>query len=72
MTNDAQISQRGAHQFWTCPNCKRVIGEIVGVRLVIIVTRERIVNFPLHDGVELGCPKCGQVSVYRQHERKMA
>ncbi len=69
MTNDAHIRETGRHRFWCCSNCQRTLGEIVGVRLVIIVTRERLVNFPLYEGMELTCPKCGAVSAYRQQER---
>lgn len=66
MTIEARIRQAGTHRFWTCPGCSRTLGEIIGVRLVIIVQRERILNFPITDDLHMTCPKCGQVSVYRE------
>lgn len=66
MTQDAHIRQQGDHRFWCCGNCQRTLGEIIGTRLVIIIKRERIVNFPLRDDLQMTCPKCGAVSTYRE------
>ena len=66
MTTDATIMPIGDKTFWKCPNCQRTMGEVVGVRLIIIVRRERVLNFPITDDLHMTCPKCGQVSVYRE------
>jgi ribosomal protein S27E len=50
------------HRYVKCSNCGRTLGQIVGVRLVVIISG-RIVTFPLIVGLELTCPKCGHVSV---------
>lgn len=65
MTQPALIRQIGGKSFWCCPNCSRTVGEVVGVRLVVIVARHRLLNFPITDDLHMTCPKCGLVSVYR-------
>lgn len=62
MTREADIVQRGAHWFWCCPNCQRTMGELLGTRLLVIISRDRMASFPLVDALHLNCPKCGQVS----------
>jgi hypothetical protein len=48
---------------WQCPNCHRVLGELVGTRLVIIVSRQWTMSQPLHDDLQQTCPGCHVVSV---------
>lgn len=60
------MTESATHCYWRCPNCRRILGEIVGVRLVILVRRDWHITQPLIDGLEQTCPKCHAVSVWRK------
>jgi RNase P subunit RPR2 len=49
-------------RYWSCPNCHRNLGEIVGVRLVILVKRDQVITFPLVTDLHITCLRCGTVS----------
>jgi len=77
LTQAATIREQGTHTYWACPNCRRVIAEIVGVRLIIIVklgreSKARFFSLPLIDDMQMSCDRCGQVSVYRDGKRGAA
>lgn len=52
------MSVQAPQQWWRCANCDRVLGEVVGCRLVIIV-RGEVFNLPLIVGTIHTCRKCG-------------
>ena len=56
------------HQYWSCPNCRRQLGEIVGCRLVIVVRHGWNMSQPLVDGTNQSCPHCHVISVWSVHE----
>lgn len=58
----ATIRTEQGHRWWCCPSCDRILGEIVGDRLVI---RRRALSgeFPAI-GSRQACPRCGVRSVY--------
>jgi len=61
-----RTDRRGeSHRAWLCPNCHRVLGELVGTRLVIIVSRQWTISQPLNDDLQQCCPGCHTVSVFR-------
>lgn len=64
MTIEARIRQQGERSYWVCPNCDRTMGEIVGTRLIVIVRREKTLNFPIVDDLRMTCNRCGAVSAY--------
>lgn len=49
---------------WKCPNCRKMIGELKGQRLVVIV-KGRQLTFPRVNGMSQSCPDCGFESHYR-------
>jgi hypothetical protein len=59
------IDKRGLpHRYWSCPNCKRQLGELIGSRLVIVVRQGWNMSQPLNDGLHQSCPHCHVVSVW--------
>jgi hypothetical protein len=52
--------------FWHCPNraCGRRLGEIVGER-IIVAAGDRVLSSSIRENPIQTCPKCGQLSVYR-------
>lgn len=58
-------------RYWTCPNCNRPIGEFVGTRLVILVSRDSRFSLPIVEGMEAVCRNCQVTSTYHE-ERKLA
>lgn len=65
MAAEARIRQHGDKQMWTCPECNRIMGELTATRLVVIVRKFQRITFALSDGMEMTCPHCHAVSVYR-------
>lgn len=59
----ARIVVRGGRRWLLCPNCDHTLGELVGVRLIVII-RGRRFTFPLVSGLTQSCPSCGQESEY--------
>ena len=49
---------------WECPNCGQRLADVMGDR-VVIKTGDRRISFPLRDGTEQTCPKCGAYSELR-------
>lgn len=41
------------------------MGEVTATRLVVIVRKFQRITFALSDGMEMTCPHCHAVSVYR-------
>jgi uncharacterized C2H2 Zn-finger protein len=66
------MQERSGHRMWCCPGCHKTLGEVIGTRLVVILRSERIVNFSLVDGLEMSCPKCGQLSALKADHQPVA
>ncbi len=69
MTTEARIRPNGEKRMWCCPECGRIMGEVTATRLVVIVRKFQRITFALADGMEMTCPHCHAVSVYRKSER---
>lgn len=59
----ARVVVRSGKRWMLCPNCDHTLGELVGVRLIVIV-RGRRFTFPLVVGLCQTCPGCGHESAY--------
>jgi ribosomal protein L37AE/L43A len=59
----ARVVVRGGKRWWLCPNCDHTLGELVGVRLVVVI-RGRRFTFELVPRLRQTCPSCGHESVY--------
>lgn len=57
------IVDRSGKRFWVCANCGRTLGELVGVRLVII-RHDLHITFPITVGMRQTCPKCHEENEY--------
>lgn len=58
-TKPARITKNhDGHRYWSCPNCGRTIGEIVGERLVILIKRDLVGSYDLVARPVLTCLRC--------------
>jgi hypothetical protein len=46
------------HRYWSCPNCSRTIGEIMGERLVVLVKRDLVASFRITGDLVMVCMRC--------------
>ena len=66
---EALIICRKGRDYVLCPNCQRIIGEIVGVRLIVMVRGNWHHTFPLVAGSTQTCPRCHVESEMPSHDR---
>ena len=58
-TIKTRTDKRGIeHVMWECPNCHKPLGELVGDRLIVVVSKGWHWSLRLVAGMETSCPRC--------------
>lgn len=52
------VRAAGGKTFWSCPNCGRTMGELIGTRVVIIVRKGIVASYEVTDTFVLSCARC--------------
>lgn len=57
----AKVVEADGRKLWRCPSCNRLLGEIVGDRVVVKVA-DRCFSMAVRTRPDQVCPKCSTIS----------